>query len=73
MHDRKHLLPADAQSGRLAPADGWQAGLPTFGIDPLTALQSVQQLERRIAERVGEPRPQLAWRRRVAKLEYEAR
>ena len=73
VHDRKDILPADAQAGRLAPVAGWQAGLPTFGVDPLTALQSVQQLERRIAERVGEPRAQLAWRRRVTKLEDEAR
>ena len=52
---------------------GGRVGRRALGVDPLAAVEAVQQLERRIAERVGEPRAQLAGRRRGADVEHEAR
>ena len=73
VHDGKDVLAAGAHAGRLAPAGGAGARPRDLGVDPLAAFEAVQQLERRVAERVGEPLAQLAGRGGCADVEDEAR
>ena len=71
MHDREH--PADAKVRRLALVDGRQVGHRDLRHRSITRSPVGATARVSIAERVGEPRPQLTGRRRVAELEHEAR